>query len=139
MKTFYFTSMTLIIALLIGCSSSKTTTQTTSSTKTNKTDRTENEVPPKDLADYLSRIPGLSVTGSGSSARVTMRGMNSMSTDTEPLFVVNGTPVNGGLHAASATVSVADIKSVRLLKSASETAFYGSRGSDGVILISLKY
>jgi len=64
--------------------------------------------------------------------------MSSFVSETEPLFVVNGTPINGGLSAASSMVTVADIKSVRVLKTPSETSFYGIRGSNGVIVITLK-
>ncbi|MGB3078382.1 MAG: TonB-dependent receptor plug domain-containing protein [Saprospiraceae bacterium] len=127
----------LFLSLMVveACSSSK---KASSSSKTNSTDKVENVNPAVDLVDYLSRISGISVTGRGSSARVSIRGMASINSDSEPLLVINGTPISGGLAAANSTVLVSDIKSIRVLKSPSETAFYGSRGSNGVIVIKLK-
>ncbi len=91
------------------------------------------------LADQLRRIPGISVIGSGSSARATIRGNASASGDSEPLYVVDGTPLNGGLSYASSVVPVAEIKSIKVLKTASETSPYGLRGTYGVIEITLKH
>jgi len=138
MKTIYFSLSVVLLVYVIACSSSKSTSSNSTSTKTSSPDKIENLNPAVDLADHLRRIPGLSVTGQGSSARVSIRGMSSFYSDTEPLFVVNGTPMNGGLDVVSSVVSVSDIKSVRVLKTPSETSTYGLRGSNGVIEITLK-
>ncbi len=138
MKTIYFFLFALLLVFVLACSSSKSASSNSTSAKTRSPDKIENLNPAIDLADHLRRIPGISVTGSGSSARVTIRGMSSFNSDTEPLFVVNGTPLNGGLSAANSIISISDIKSVRVLKTPSETSFYGIRGSSGVILITLK-
>lgn len=138
MKTFYFSFIVLSLVFVAACSSSKSTSGNAASGKNDSPDKVENLNPAVDLADHLRRIPGVQVTGSGSSARVSIRGMASMNSDSEPLFVINGTPIGGGLSAANSTVSVADIKSVRVLKTPSETSFYGIRGSNGVIVIQLK-
>ncbi|MGB4847467.1 MAG: TonB-dependent receptor plug domain-containing protein [Saprospiraceae bacterium] len=135
MKTIHFSFIAFAFILFMACSSSKSSS---SSGKTGSPDKMENLNPAVDLADHLRRIPGVQVTGSGSSARATIRGMASFNSDSEPLYVINGTPINGGLATASSMISVVDIKSVRVLKTPSETSFYGIRGSNGVIVIQLK-
>jgi TonB-dependent SusC/RagA subfamily outer membrane receptor len=135
MKTIHFSFIAFALILVVACSSSRSTS---SSGKTGSPNKVENLNPAVDLADHLRRIPGVQVTGSGSSARVTIRGMASMNSDSEPLYVINGTPISGGLATANSMVSVVDIKSVRVLKTPSETSFYGIRGSNGVIVIQLK-
>ncbi|MFZ1678017.1 MAG: TonB-dependent receptor plug domain-containing protein [Saprospiraceae bacterium] len=135
MKTIHFSYIAFALILIVACNSSRSTT---SSGKTGSPDKMENLNPAVDLADHLRRIPGVQVTGSGSSARATIRGMASFNSDSEPLYVINGTPINGGLATASSMISVVDIKSVRVLKTPSETSFYGIRGSNGVIVIQLK-
>ena len=136
MKTIHLLFSILCLVFALACSSSKSTASSDNKTSGNKV---ENLNPAIDLADHLRRVPGVSVTGSGGSARVTIRGMTSMNSDSEPLFVINGTPINGGLAAANSTVSVVDIQSVRVLKTPSETSYYGIRGSNGVIVIQLKH
>lgn len=91
------------------------------------------------LVEHLRRLPGVQVSGSGSSARVTIRGINSFTMQSEPLFVVNGQPLAGGLSAAIDMVPVESIQSIRVLKNADEIGFYGVRGANGVIEIRLKH
>ena len=90
------------------------------------------------LVDHLRRLPGVQVSGNGSGARVTIRGINSFTLQSEPLFVVNGQPLAGGLSAAMQVVPVESIKSIRVLKNAADIGFYGVRGANGVIEIRLK-
>ncbi|GAB4265028.1 MAG: hypothetical protein Kow0027_31680 [Saprospiraceae bacterium] len=90
------------------------------------------------LVDHLRKFPGVFVDGSGENARVFIRGVNTISLDTEPLFVIDGQQIIGGLAAASRTVDVKDIKRIRVLKTAAETSRYGLRGANGVIEIVTK-
>ncbi|MEO8532648.1 MAG: TonB-dependent receptor [Flavobacterium sp.] len=108
-------------------------------------------------ADNLLRgaIPGVVVTQSsgrpGASSSVRIRGGNSITAGNEPLYVIDGILVyndnnNGtaGVALAGAGVNVlstinpGDIESIEVLKDASATAIYGSRGANGVILITTK-
>jgi len=86
----------------------------------------------------------------GAGANIKIRGINSLN-GSEPLYVVDGTPINnssaGSLNSedeASGSISPlsminpADIQSIEILKDASATAIYGSRGANGVILITTK-
>lgn len=70
----------------------------------------------------------------GSRIEVRVRGGNSMIGDNQPLYVVDGFPVTGGINF----LNPADIESVDILKDASATAIYGSRGANGVVIITSK-
>ncbi len=73
-------------------------------------------------------LPGVSVIGNS----ITIRGPGSLRSSNEPLFVVNGMPVNSVTH-----ISPAAVESISVLRGASAN-MYGSRGSNGVIVIQLK-
>jgi TonB-dependent starch-binding outer membrane protein SusC len=106
---------------------------------------------------YLGKISGVSITGQGSSAEIRIRGYSSLggvggastndfSSDSmnasaaigEPLFVLNGSIYNGRFADLYSSLNVNDIKNVTVLKDASSTAMYGSRGANGVVVINLK-
>ncbi len=62
---------------------------------------------------------------------IRIRGVRSISADNGPLFVVDGIPYNGNIN----DLNPDDIVSLEVLKDASATAIYGSRGANGVILV----
>jgi len=138
MKTLYFSLCTMLLFVVFACSSSKSASSDTKSSSSGNGEPQQEMNTSIDLADHLKKVPGVTVTGSGSSAKVSIRGMSSSTGESEPLFVINGTPINGGLAAANALVIVNDIQSIKVLKTPSETSFYGLRGSSGVIVIQLK-
>jgi TonB-linked SusC/RagA family outer membrane protein len=70
----------------------------------------------------------------GGTISVRIRGTNSISGDNTPLYVVDGFPYNG----SPSILHPNDIESMEILKDASATAIYGSRGANGVILITTK-
>ncbi|PSK91504.1 TonB-dependent receptor plug domain-containing protein [Taibaiella chishuiensis] len=75
---------------------------------------------------------GIQVTnGSNGQQIVSIRGTGSLVGDTLPLIVINGMPYNGAL----ATLNTSKIASIQVLKDATATSLYGSRGANGVILI----
>jgi TonB-dependent SusC/RagA subfamily outer membrane receptor len=76
------------------------------------------------------RIPGVNVTGD----KVNIRGISSIYGNTEPLFLVNGMPVDAGF---ALNMSPFDVERIEVLKGP-ETAIYGSRGANGVIAIYTK-
>lgn len=91
----------------------------------------------QDLTEHLRKLPGLSIRGIGQDAVFTVRGVSSVSFASQPLFVLNGTAMED-YKMVYKLVNMNDFESARLLKNASETAFYGSRGSNGVIVINTK-
>lgn len=90
------------------------------------------------LADHLQQVSGLSIQGSGRNAQVRVHGVSSMYGSNEPLFVVNGQAIDGGLSTVSSMVPVADIARISVLKTPTETSMYGVRGANGVVVIKLK-
>lgn len=85
------------------------------------------------------RASGVQVTQNtgapGASVSVRIRGTNSIQGNNEPLYVVDGFPMSG---TNPTILNNADIESMEILKDASATAIYGSRGANGVILITTK-
>ena len=92
----------------------------------------------RDLTAHLRNIVGLNVHGDGPAAAVTIRGINSFYAVQEPLFVIDGTPISGGLSAAYGLVTINDIDYIRVLKDGADLAIYGVRGGNGVIEIYTK-
>jgi len=109
------------------------------------------------LAALQGRIPGLQISSSngfpGSSYTVRIRGTNSLegsstSGANQPLFVIDGVPFiteplnqftgANGTQSPLASISPSDIERIDVLKDADATAIYGSRGANGVILITTK-
>jgi len=98
------------------------------------------------------KIAGVRVSGSGgafTSSSVVMRGMTTFTGSNQPLYVIDGVPIdNGGGGAALQTgasvssraidINPEDIESMVVLKDAASTSVYGSRGASGVILITTK-
>lgn len=81
------------------------------------------------------RVAGVNISQDnwrpGSGATVRIRGSRSITASNDPLYVVDGNPISGGIS----DFSPSDIESIEVLKDASATAIYGSRGANGVILI----
>ncbi len=92
------------------------------------------------------KVAGLQVTSGGGSAgggsRIRIRGGASLNASNDPLIVIDGVPVEGNGIAGSAnflnTINPNDIEAMSVLKDASATALYGSRASNGVIIITTK-
>ena len=85
------------------------------------------------------RVAGVVVTTSdgslGAEANITIRGNNSLTQSSEPLYVIDGFPSESSMALA---LNSADIESIDILKDASATAIYGARGANGVIVITTK-
>lgn len=83
-----------------------------------------------DMTDYLrGRVAGLEVSPDGS---MHIRGINSINSPTDPLIILDGSPIDN-----INSVNPHDVKSVDVLKDAS-ASIYGARGANGVILITTK-
>lgn len=84
------------------------------------------------------RAAGVEVSQAGSKPgagpQIRIRGRRSFNASNDPLFVVDGIPLSGGID----DINPNDITSMEVLKDASSTAIYGSRGANGVVLITTK-
>jgi TonB-linked SusC/RagA family outer membrane protein len=94
------------------------------------------EIPSPNIVQALQgRLAGVDMTQNstkpGASMQIRIRGTRSLSASNDPLVVLDGIPFAGSLS----DINPNDIKSVDILKDASSTAIYGSRGANGVILV----
>lgn len=94
------------------------------------------EVPSSNITQAMQgRIAGVNLeqtsTKPGSTMQIRIRGVRSLSGSNDPLVVLDGIPYAGSISDLSSD----DIKSIDILKDASATAIYGSRGANGVILV----
>lgn len=83
-------------------------------------------------------VPGVQSVSSagqpGSNATVRIRGIGSINASSDPLYVVDGVPFSGNINV----INPSDIQSISVLKDAAASALYGSRGANGVVIISTK-
>ncbi|WP_345949651.1 SusC/RagA family TonB-linked outer membrane protein [Mucilaginibacter sp. PAMB04274] len=94
------------------------------------------DVPSPNISQALQgRLPGVEITQTnskpGSNMQILIRGQRSLTASNDPLVVLDGIPFAGNLG----DINPNDIKSLDILKDASATAIYGSRGANGVILV----
>ncbi|MES2332140.1 MAG: TonB-dependent receptor plug domain-containing protein [Bacteroidota bacterium] len=92
----------------------------------------------KTIYEMLKDVPGLEVktnsnTGGGS---IVVRGISSLTSQGQPIFVVDGTVFNSALDIAA--INTQDVESISVLKDAASQTAYGSRGMFGVIVITTK-
>ena len=90
------------------------------------------------VSDALQgRVAGVNVVSDGlpgGSVKIRIRGTNSINKSNEPLYVVDGMVRESGMEG----INPEDIQSMQILKDASSTAIYGSRGANGVVIITTK-
>jgi TonB-linked SusC/RagA family outer membrane protein len=97
------------------------------------------EVPVANVGQALQgRLPGVQISQNssqpGASPQIRIRGTRSLTASNDPLIVLDGIPFPGSLG----DINPNDIQSVDILKDASATAIYGSRGANGVVLVTTK-
>ncbi len=124
----------LLAFLLAGCGSSG---------RAGAEDRDPNTVEARDLAGreahrveemLRGQIAGVEVYETPSGLAIRIRGGTGFR-ESPPLFVIDGLPLRQTADGALEGLNPADIESIRVLKNVSETAAYGSRGANGVVLI----
>lgn len=100
-------------------------------------DKSLKEIPSANITQALQgRLPGITIsqttTRPGQAGQIRIRGSRSLNASNDPLIVLDGIPFEGSMN----DINPGDIRSIDVLKDASATAVYGSRGANGVILIS---
>lgn len=134
-----------VVVVAYGTQSAKTVTASVSSVRADAL----KDVPSVSLDQMLQgRASGVNITtpsaGVGQAPIVRVRGVNSITSGTSPLYVVDGIPIQSGDISemgnanALADINPADIVSMDILKDAAAAALYGSRAANGVILITTK-
>jgi TonB-linked SusC/RagA family outer membrane protein len=97
------------------------------------------------------RLPGVTINSNsgtlGAQTSVRVRGVGSINSDNQPLYVVDGVIINSNIEGSQlggpgtnplVNINPADIQSIDVLKDAASAAIYGSRGSNGVVIITTK-
>lgn len=108
----------------------------TSSISTVKGDELKTLTAGNALFSMQGKVNGVQITGAGDPGavpRVIIRGVTSIN-GSDPLYVVDGVPISGNINFLSQD----DIESMEVLKDASSSAIYGTRGSNGVIMVTTK-
>jgi TonB-linked SusC/RagA family outer membrane protein len=148
------TSLSSVVVTALGVERNKsqlgTAVQQVASSELNATH--DNNV----VNELQGKVSGVAITSAGTqggSTKITIRGANSITGNNDPLFIVDGTPVsnrdmggspNGGMSAgmdfgsAINDLNPDDIATVTVLKGPNAAAIYGSRGANGVVLITTK-
>lgn len=128
-----YTLAILILTGLQGCGTAGTTGSATQSHTVDEGITTEY----RELADYLRRIPGVVVTGAGNNVQVQIRGTSSLTSETRPLYIVDGQNWGSSYYEVNRALNIHEVSNVRVL-TGSDAAAYGVRGANGVIIVELK-
>jgi|SRR5579859_510473 len=128
-----------VLGALMGCSTRSNNGIATFSPRSTITAEDLARSPSVPIEQLLaSRVPGMIVTHAADGRMVMhLRGVSTLSDDGgEPLFVVNGVPLGNGSNLGA--ISRSEIDSIDVLRDPASTAEWGIRGTNGVILITLK-
>jgi TonB-dependent SusC/RagA subfamily outer membrane receptor len=86
-----------------------------------------------------AKIPGIQVTRTGNGGiAIRIRGTSSFYSSNEPLYVLDGVPLESGPGGALTGLNPYDIQSIRVLKDPADTGIYGVRGANGVVVVTTK-
>jgi TonB-dependent SusC/RagA subfamily outer membrane receptor len=144
-------NLALVVGLLVGCAHPRSGNPQQVADTTRR-DSTFGGAPPREVVsgdeirkdvpieEALSgRFPGVEVnrTSDGGIA-VRIRGGSSLMGSNDPLYVIDGLEIRPGPNGALNGINPYDIESIEVLKDATSEAMYGSRGSNGVIIIKMK-
>jgi len=95
--------------------------------------------PGESIEEILAgRIAGVEVERTRNGLKVRIRGQTSLRGDSDPLYVIDGITIQPGPGGALVGISPYDIQSITVLKDPADTAMYGLRGANGVIVITTK-
>ena len=87
-----------------------------------------------------AKVPGLMIShAADGSISIRIRGGSSIMGNNEPLYIIDGVPANSGPGGNLTGINPRDIASIEVLRDAADLAFYGVRGSNGVIVIKTKH
>ncbi|MEJ7813065.1 MAG: TonB-dependent receptor plug domain-containing protein [Gemmatimonadaceae bacterium] len=134
-----FLPLGLLVGLVAGCAHAKGTSPARphdSTVTSDDIDRAPGDPIEKLLA---GRVAGVTVTRTADGGiAVRIRGASSVLGSSEPLFVLDGIPIEAGPGGSLTGINPYDIASIQVLKDATSTTMYGVRGANGVIVIKTK-
>jgi TonB-dependent SusC/RagA subfamily outer membrane receptor len=131
-------SLGLLVGLTAGCASRPTRREPPASNTVTAEDIEKNPTQPIEKV-LQAKVPGVWVTRTpDGGVAVQIRGPTSFYGEQQPLYVVDGVPIQPGPNGALTGINAYDIESIKVLKDAADTAMYGMRGSNGVIVVTTK-
>ncbi|MHC4990201.1 MAG: TonB-dependent receptor plug domain-containing protein [Planctomycetota bacterium] len=137
----------LLVLLFSACAHKPDTIETELADDTQRTPRDPSTVTAEEIerrrgepiAQILQgRVAGVDVVRTAGGIAVRIRGVSSLHGGNEPLYVIDGVPVQAGPGGALRGISPHDIESIQVLKDPADTSMYGLRGANGVIVIKTK-
>ncbi len=129
------TELDEVMAVAYGTSTKKSFTGSATVVSSEKIEKKNATEVSKALAGEVAGVQVVTTSGQpGTNASIRIRGIGSVNSSTAPLYVVDGVPYDGDISA----IDPSDIASTTVLKDATATSLYGSRGANGVILITTK-
>ena len=130
----------LVALFIAGCKSSPRTTEAAPpEPRSGVTSEDIQRAPGQSVEEVLKgRVAGVTVTQVDGGLAVRIRGATSIYGNNEPLYVLDGIPIQPGPGGTLAGISPYDIESIQVLKDPADTALYGMRGANGVIVIKTK-
>lgn len=136
-----------LVALISGCAPLKRTSQGEAPDTTEQRPRAGTTLTAEDIARQpgqpiemvlQGRFAGVEVFKTPGGIAVRIRGTSSFYGSNEPLYVLDGTPIQPGPYGTLSGINPHDIASIEVLKDPVQTAMYGIRGANGVIVIKTK-
>ena len=123
-----------------GCKSSPRTPETAAPPpRSGVTSEDIQRTPGQSIEEILKgRVAGVTVTRTDGGIAVRVRGSTSIYGNNEPLYVLDGVPIAPGPGGSLTGIDPYDIESIEVLKDPADTALYGMRGANGVIVIKTK-
>jgi TonB-dependent SusC/RagA subfamily outer membrane receptor len=130
----------LTIAFIGGCKSAQRGNNAPAAPSADITSDDIQRAPGQPIEEILKgRVAGVTVTRAGDGGiAVRIRGATSIYGSNEPLYVLDGIPITPGPGGSLTGIDPYDIESIEVLKNPSDTALYGMRGANGVIVIKTK-
>jgi TonB-dependent SusC/RagA subfamily outer membrane receptor len=129
-------------AVLFGCKSAQRSTDADNSPPPSSSELTANDIeraPGQSIEEILrGRVAGVTVSRTEGGIAVRIRGASSIYGNNEPLYVIDGVAIQAGAGGTLTGLDPYDIESIEVLKDPADTAMYGMRGANGVIVIKTK-
>jgi TonB-dependent SusC/RagA subfamily outer membrane receptor len=137
-------SVGLLVGLVAGCQRPASTAPQPRPNRPDNSTVTSEEIQRQVSSDeplekvLQGRVAGVTVMRTAGGISVRIRGGSSVYGNNEPLYILDGMPIQPGPNGALSGLNPYDIESIKVLKDAADTAMYGIRGANGVIVIKTK-
>jgi TonB-dependent starch-binding outer membrane protein SusC len=131
-------SLGLLVGLVAGCASRTARREPASTTTVTAEDIQSNPTQPIEKV-LQAKVPGVWITRTGDGGiAILLRGQSTVYGEQQPLYVIDGVTIQPGPNGALTGINPYDIDTIQVLKDPADTAMYGMRGANGVIVVKTK-